>query len=178
MKQFFIMCSLLFFASCATKKKQVLNKQVTINEEVILLGIADRSGLEQEPFASWFASNYDSYSTNKKIIEDLTSAMKPIELKVFMGTWCSDSQYNVPALYKVLDEIGFDENKLELIAVDRNKTTPESYEKDLNILYVPTIILYKNGKEIHRIVEMAMENIETDLLKIASGKSYKHAYED
>jgi len=51
-------------------------------------------------------------------------------------------------------------------------------EKDLNITNIPTFIFYKNGKEMHRIVESPMESLEKDMLKIITGQPYKHAYEN
>lgn len=178
MRKYFILCSVALFLSCATTNKKPLNKQVTINDEIILLGTADRNGLKQQPFEDWFTSNYSSYTTNVETVDALKPAMKDIRLKVFMGTWCSDSQYSIPALYKILDQLEFDFNNLELITVDRNKTTPEKHERNLDLQFVPTIILYKDGKEMHRIVEIAMESLEADMLKIANGQTYKHAYED
>jgi thiol-disulfide isomerase/thioredoxin len=61
-----------------------------------------------------------------------------------MGTWCGDSKRETPAFYKILDNTVFDYNNLELITVSRAKETPEGFEKDLNIIRVPTFIFYKN----------------------------------
>jgi thiol-disulfide isomerase/thioredoxin len=94
-----------------------------------------------------------------------------------MGSWCEDSRREIPKFYKILDETKFDVNYLQLIAVDRSKKY-DNYEKDLTIFRVPTIIFYKNGKEIGRFVEYPRETIEKDFLKIISGQPYKHSYVD
>ena len=60
--------------------------------------------------------------------------------------------------------------------MDRNKTTPGAFEEGLNITNVPTFIFYNNKKEINRIVESPVENLEQDFLSIVSGKPYKHIY--
>jgi len=36
-----------------------------------------------------------------------------------MGSWCGDSQEQVPKFYKIISLLNFDENKIQLIAVDR-----------------------------------------------------------
>ena len=95
-----------------------------------------------------------------------------------MGTWCSDSQREIPNFYKLLDEANFDYKNLELVTVDKKKKA-KGLEKGFDIIRVPTFIFYKNGKEIGRFVEHALEGstIEDDILKIISGQPYKHPYQ-
>ena len=50
------------------------------------------------------------------------------------------------------------------------------YEEKMNLNRVPTIIFYKNGKEVNRFVEFAQESLEEDIAKIVSGKDYKNSY--
>ena len=104
--------------------------------------------------------------------------MVPDTIKVFMGTWCSDSQREVVALYKILKETEFDISKLEVIALSQEKDTPNHLEKGFNIEYVPTIIFYKNEIEIGRYVELAQDTLEKDMLAILNETGYKHSYEE
>ena len=62
--------------------------------------------------------------------------------------------------------------------VSEDKDTPEGLEEGMDIQYVPTIILFKNGEELGRIVESPVETLEKDLLKIAKGEPYEHTYAD
>ncbi len=92
-----------------------------------------------------------------------------------MGTWCSDSRREVPRFYKIMDEVGFAD--FDMITVNRAKQA-NGLEKGYNLNYVPTFILFKNGKEIGRFVERVVnDSLENDLLLIASGKGYKHSRE-
>ena len=104
--------------------------------------------------------------------------MKGIKIKGFLGTWCGDSRREIPRFFKILDQAGFKFNNLELIAVNRNKKTPDNLQEGFNIIRVPTFIFYKQGKEIGRYVEYAKESLEKDMLQIISEKPYKHAYEN
>jgi thiol-disulfide isomerase/thioredoxin len=85
-----------------------------------------------------------------------------------MGSWCGDSQEQVPKFYKIISLLNFDENKIQLIAVDRKKHAREydALVQSLNIELIPTFIFYKNGKEIGRIIETPKETLEADILEI------------
>lgn len=129
-----------------------------------------------DAFKSWFNPGYQDYSVDSVTLEKLKPFLKDVTITVFMGTWCEDSQRETPHLYKILDDAKFDESKLTLITTSDEKTTPQSFEKGKNITNVPTIIFYKNDKELGRIVEYPIESLEKDMLAILSGKEYKHAY--
>ena len=87
-------------------------------------------------------------------------------ITVVLGTWCSDSQREVPRLYSILDYLGFPEKNLELICVDRKKDAAGTEVMDLSIELVPTIIIYIGEEEIGRIIESPVESLEEDLVKI------------
>jgi len=144
----------------------------------MLVGNSFKAEIQQAPYATWFSANHDSYKPNPATIAELKKHLDGISITIFMGTWCEDSQHQVPGFYQVLEQLKFDEKQVSLIIVDRTKTTPDHLEKDKNITNVPTFIFYKNGKELHRIVESPVESLEKDMLKIVSGKPYKHTYEN
>lgn len=155
-----------------------INKTVPYEDTVMLLGMANRQGLQMDAFQTWFDPGYEEYIPDAETLNQLKPLLKDIDITVFMGTWCEDSHAEVPRLYKILDEVGYDENKLTLITVSEEKTTPEGLEKGKDITNVPIIILYKNKMELGRIVEYPIESLEKDMTAILSGKPYKHAYAD
>ena len=104
--------------------------------------------------------------------------LRDITLKAFIGTWCEDSQREIPAFYKTLEMAGYNPKNLQLITVSRDKDTPEGLENNFDITYVPTFIFYKDKKELGRIVESTRETLEEDILTILSGHPYKHTYAD
>lgn len=142
----------------------------------MLLGKINFNGLQQEPFKEWFERNEAEHRLDSTLMDSLKPLLKNISIKVFMGTWCEDSQREIPALYKILKATEYKMSGLEMIAVTHDKDTPQAFEKDYQLLYVPTIILYRDGAEINRIVEYTQETLEKDLLKILSGQDYQHAY--
>jgi len=163
----------------STVKSEKINLTVPDEEDkVILLGKANREGFQQEPFNNWFTTNYNGHTPDFVLVEKTKPLLKDVTIETFMGTWCSDSQRDVPALFKILDAADFNFAKMELVAVSRDKITPQGFEAGKNIQQVPTIIFYKNEKEIGRFVEYAIETLEKDMYAILSGANYKHAYED
>ena len=145
-------------------------------QEQMLMGLQTRTALQQAPYDSWFGPQYEEYSPDTALMEKLKPLTDDIEITIFMGTWCHDSQHEVPSFFKLLDQLGVPDRKVTLITVDREKTTGENLEKGLDITNVPTLIFSKNGKELNRIVEFPIDSLEEDMYKILSGEEYKHAY--
>lgn len=171
--------------SCAGQKKK---EDAGVNEgketaqletpaqDKMLLGLQERDALKQAPFNSWYDVNYSEYEPDPEMVEKLKPLADGLEVTVFMGTWCGDSKREVPAFFKLLDQLGVAEDKVTLITMNREKTTPENLEEGLDITNVPTLIFFKDGKELNRIVEYPIESLEEDMYAILSGQEYKHAY--
>ncbi|MCG2418175.1 thioredoxin family protein [Aequorivita sp. F47161] len=194
MKKIFLIISAITVVACNSSKEknkidentskemisenihEKINDTVPYEESVMLLGKANRKGFQMDAFKSWFNSGYESYSADSEVMQQLQPLLKDVTITLFMGTWCEDSQRETPHFYKILDDTGFDESKLTLITVSEEKTTPQGFESGKNITHVPTIILYKDGNELGRIVEYPIESLEKDMLAILSGKEYTHAY--
>lgn len=195
MKYTVLLFSTIFFMACNTSKSSVENKKVVINEveEIVrekaaevtaekndrgyLIGIANKESFADEAYKSWFDSRYEEYETDKEVIEQLKGEINNYTIKGFMGTWCGDSKRETPRFYKILDETDFNQDYFELIAVGRNKKTPDNLQEGYDLLRVPTFIFFKDGKEVGRYVEYPRETIEKDILKIISGETYKHSYD-
>lgn len=136
-------------------------------EEEILYGYCDREGLTSGQFSSWFEPEYQSYVVNDSIIFGMNlDLLLSSNITVVMGTWCSDSQREVPRLYKILDYVHFPENKLKMICIDRKKNADGTIVQDLNIELVPTMIFYHGDEEIGRIIESPQESLEADMVMI------------
>ena len=189
MKKITLLFILAIMISCNTNKKNK-NENIksetensaeattAVDEEEILVGMISCKDLEKPPYENWFVENFNDHTLDTATTTKLKPLLNDLHIKVFMGTWCSDSQREVPALHKLLEAANFDEKNLQIIAVDRDKVTPDGFEKNMDIQYVPTIIMYKNKEEIGRIVESPIETLEKDMLNILSGKEYKHTYQE
>ena len=148
---------------------QDLNKVITDprSDQEIIYGYCDREGLTSGIFNNWFEPEYKSYMVEEKILSDIDRDLLYVcFITVVLGTWCSDSQREVPRLYKILDYLAFPEKNLKLICVDRTKDAAYTEVPELSIDLVPTIIIYIGDEELGRIIESPAESLEVDLIKI------------
>lgn len=150
----------------------------TVDGGEMLLGRIDRSSLEQELFNEWYQPRYNEHRLDSMRVEQIKPLLAGVTFKVFLGSWCEDSQREVPALFKILDQAGYSTEAVELIAVDHDKIIPQQYMEDYGVEYIPSIIIMKDNSELKRIVEYPVGTLEEDLLTILEGKEYKHYYED
>ena len=174
----------LAIASCkenASTETQDVDQETEVamedtEEDPILLGLEKRNTLESEPYLQWFEESYKNHSIDSATIAQVKPMLLETDITIFMGTWCEDSQRETPAFYKILDQAGYNSDNVRLITVSEDKDTPQGLEEGKNITNVPTIIFYKNGEELGRIVEYPLESLEKDMAKILKGEAYKHAY--
>ena len=148
---------------------QELNK-VIVDEKLnkdVLVGICDRNGLGSEVFAEYFDAGYTEYVPDPNIVKQLKKMKKGLEIVIVMATWCGDSKEQVPRFYKILDDIGFKDSNVKLIAVDGEKTAGDTDISGLGIERVPTFLFYQDGREIGKIVESPTgPTLERDMLLI------------
>jgi thiol-disulfide isomerase/thioredoxin len=165
-----------FSTICSAQLNTIVSDE---NGKKMLLGKVNKEGFNKTDFP-WFDQNYNDYLTNSKVTKLLKEKLNDYKIKVFFGSWCGDSKRNVPKFYKVLEEAKFSKKNLEIIAVDAKKEaykqSPNGEEKGLKIHRVPTFIIYKDGKEVNRIVEYPKETFERDLLKIVNDEKYTPKY--
>jgi len=137
-------------------------------EREILIGYCDINGLQEEPFNEWYYSEFDEYTPEKKILRKIKKVKinNNIKITIVMATWCSDSRREVPHFYKILNKIKYNLKNVTLINVDTKKLAEATNVSELNIEKVPTFILYKNKKEIGRIIETPNKTLEKDILDI------------
>ncbi|HOK22049.1 MAG TPA: thioredoxin family protein [Bacteroidales bacterium] len=161
---------LIFFALSLLLNSQNNNMIVydsTLNQQVLIDKI-DSKDLQHPIFAEYYKFYFESYNPDMSIVEKIKPLLDDISITIVMGSWCGDSQEQIPKFYKIISLLNFDENKIQLIAVDRKKHAREydALVQSLNIELIPTFIFYKNGKELGRIIESPQETLETDILKI------------
>ncbi len=132
----------------------------------ILIGICDKTAFSDTSFSWWFNFEYNNYLPDSIIVEQLKGIEQDYRITLVIGTWCSDSKREIPRFYKILDMINYDQNKITLICVDRSKVSSVDGYSELGIKFVPTIIFYRNGSEIGRIIEAPVGKLEKDILEI------------
>ncbi len=173
------MSLIILLAGCGSKQQKPLpiSPVKASSGEMILLGKINKANLQVFNHTPWFNQDYQSIAIDPQWIENLKPYLKGLRIKVFMGTWCEDSQREIPHFFKLLHAMEFDQKHVEMYAMSEEKTTPENYEKGWEIYNVPTIIFLKNENEINRFVEFPVNSLQSDITKIIKGESYTHSYE-
>ena len=142
----------LLSGSVALSQNQYLTLVERPNEKS-LKGIISREVLLNDTSFHWYAENLKGYTPNPGALEGLKKNKDSVQLLIFMGTWCEDSQNIIPKMFALSDAAGYSQERITLIGVDRQKKTFSHLSEALNITNVPTIIVLKNGKEMGRVVE-------------------------
>ncbi|MFT6055147.1 MAG: thiol-disulfide isomerase/thioredoxin [Roseivirga sp.] len=136
--------------------------------EKILNGPINKEGFKIMPYKLWFNTNYKTYRLDFDALKDIKKRkLKDLKIIAFMGTWCHDSNREIPRLMRVLDELGMGE-QLELYALDVDKTSVKGKEKGFDIEKTPTIIFYINDQEVARVTEEPEGSFEKELVRISN----------
>ena len=106
-----------------------------------------------------FKRNYDAYEVTAGI-DGLPADLK---VKILFGTWCHDSEREVPRMLKLLAASGVKEENISLISLDIRKEEPEGRAKALDVRFTPTFIFFSDGIELGRIVERPNGELQSDL---------------
>jgi thiol-disulfide isomerase/thioredoxin len=144
---------LLLFVSLLAKAQQPYEVLVERPNEKSYKGTVSKEIIQADTSFKWWAMNQNGYKPNATAMEGLQKGKDSLQLLVFMGTWCEDSQYIIPKLFALTEAAGFSNDRITLIGVDRNKKTYGHLTDALNVINVPTIMVMKNGKELGRVVE-------------------------
>ena len=174
-KRIYLLIILLTVISA--QSPQIINDSKKDNP--MLIGLSQRSDYEQrKEFKEWFKEEYESYVIDEETLELASTVEDEINIECFMGTWCVDSRREVPRMYKILDQIQFNDKNLMIVSVDRDRVSPNGEQKGKNIHHVPTIIFYNKGKEIGRIIESPVGSLEEDFTDIFMGMPPEPNYAD
>lgn len=175
-----LLLTCLFLAGCDTTNTPAplpVTTGVTLEEGTpFIVGKINRSNLLTYEHSQWYKKEYDFFKLNQEWIAQMQPYTEGVSFQLFLGTWCEDSQREVPGMLKILDALGVQAQGNVFYAVDEDKRTLENYEEGLNIIQIPTLILFKEGKEMNRIVEFPVESLYKDIAKIFKNEAYQHAY--
>jgi hypothetical protein len=109
----------------------------------------------------------ETYKADTAVIREIRQIADSVNIVTFLGTWCFDSEMNVPPFFAILEAVAPDfRYSLTLWAVDRKKKLDNNLPERYNLQRVPTFIVERQGKELGRIVESPETTLEKDLLRI------------
>ena len=165
----------LVITLAACKHEKVFNQVIKDPKtgQDILYGYCDVSGIKGSVFQEAYIRGLNEYTAHDSTVQAFKPLLQDITFKAFMGTWDVTSQNVVPVLLNVLLNAEFDVTKaeyFELICVDSEMKCDVADPGDFNVTTLPTIILYRKGSEVGRIVGSPAGKMEAVLLEILKKK--------
>ena len=162
-KSIFLLFAYMTLAGCSIGS--LANKKTPyIYKNPYHYGVLNKKILMEHEGYTWFLNRYDKYQPSIKELRQIN--FNEIKIKIFMGTWCHDSKREIPRLIKILDNLKFDQSNVEIIGLTKEKKGYFNDYSRYNITNTPTIIFYKNKKEVGRIIEKPKETLESNMLSI------------
>ena len=116
-----------------------------------------------------FSAKLPDYQVNQEDIVKLNAIKQEFDVIALFGTWCHDSEREIPRLVNLFEQIENERIKLKLKGVGLDKKVLKSATDksvDYQLKFTPTIIVYHQGQEIGRIIERPTTTIAQDLLTI------------
>jgi hypothetical protein len=163
----------------AEEPEELEAKAVEVGERgKVMFGNVTRADIT-EHLNDW-DREYFEYEPDAETVSALEDGMFDVDIKIVLGTWCGDSKREVPRLWKILEQIGYPADEVEMYAVGSARFTVKmgvkqelldwsaAVKKYYGSEYVATFIFYRDGEEIGRIVEKPEGALEEDILKIVS----------
>ncbi|WP_448211359.1 thioredoxin family protein [Colwellia sp. MEBiC06753] len=108
-----------------------------------------------------FLAEFSSFQETPEQIAMVEQFPNNLTLDIYFGTWCHDSQREVPRLLKALAHN--QKVAVNLVALDGHKQEPLGREKIADIKYTPTIVVKIDGREVGRIIERPATDLITDI---------------
>lgn len=109
-----------------------------------------------------FKAIYEAYKPTSEEI-NATKSLAGKSIIVLFGSWCHDSEREVPRLLKLLDKSGVELEALSLYGLNYNKQEPNKLHRTYKVNFTPTIILFDSEQELGRIIEKPVINLAEDL---------------
>ncbi len=110
---------------------------------------------------------YDRYEPAADMVDALKAkAGSGMRIDVYLGLWCVDSRNNVPPFIKILDRLGSGVPVRYLGLPRKANKEAQYFVADLKVERVPTFIVYRDEREIGRIVENPKIGLMEDLMEI------------
>lgn len=165
------------FGNTETQENEIKSMAQTLIVKGDLVGKITPNQLEKGEYATWYKTQFDSYIVDSlalSYLKENSEVLNSLSIQIFLGTWCEDSQREVPRIIKILNYLQFTD--FEIIGLDTYKESPQGFADGMNIQYVPTITFFKNGQELNRIIESPVHSLEKDLISILIDKKYSPNY--
>ena len=117
------------------------------------------------------------YEPVAEYIDKLAAIDQHVDIICVLGTWCGDSEREVPRFWKILDLAGNPNLELTMFAVGRTSDAradeilteigfDQNLRKQYGVELVPTFVFFMDGWEVGRIIETPKTSLEQDMVEL------------
>jgi thiol-disulfide isomerase/thioredoxin len=135
---------------------------------MVLNGSVTQAKLINNKNFTWFDNEYKNYQPNMELVNQLKPLKEDLKVLIIAGTWCSDTQRELPRFFKIANTVGIPQKNIEIVMVNENKVCTSFNISVLEVTNVPTFIFFKDGKEQGRIIEKPKVTLEEDICNLLS----------
>jgi thiol-disulfide isomerase/thioredoxin len=141
-------------------------KQVVLAPNPPLLGLKTNADLKAHH--PEYARKAQAYTPDPAALQALKKVARPVDVRVFFGSWCPFCREHVPLLLKVEDQLRTSDPtaKIHFEYYGMPHDFNDLEVKRLNIKTVPTAIITVDGREIGRMQAADWDVPEASLAKI------------
>ena len=129
------------------------------DDNMVLGGILAEQLLDEYPS---FKLRYDEVEISLEQAEK-ARAMGNIEVLAVFGSWCHDSQREIPAMIKLAESAA--NIDLTLVGVGFDKSLSEPLYDITEVARTPTVFVFRNGELIGKFVERSEGGVVSDILR-------------
>jgi hypothetical protein len=119
--------------------------------------------LEHSP--AWM-DHVAAYQPEPEALDKLRALGREVRIEVYFGSWCSDSETNLSAFFKVLDLVDSPLLRTAYVGIPEAKDERAPYYQGRDVTRLPTFVVIVDGREAGRIVETPERSVEEDLVRI------------
>ena len=135
----------------------------TIIKQEILYGYCSPDIRWSPVFIEEYENSLECFSISADTLYKFKDTISKFDITIVFGSWCSDSQREVPRFIEILWAMDYPMDKLTIIALNRNKLVNEIDISQMDIKYVPTFIFKRDNIEIGRIIESPKISLIEDI---------------
>jgi thiol-disulfide isomerase/thioredoxin len=117
-----------------------------------------------------YTTGIRAYKTNARALAELKKEKRPVQVRIYYGSWCPHCRQMVPHALKVEQELKGSPSTVHFEywgLPQQFGNDPEA--KKMGVKAVPTAVIYLGGKEAGRITGTEWEAPETALTGVLSG---------
>ena len=85
---------------------------------------------------------------NKALVSQIDSLFDDIEVTIYMGTWCEDSQREVPGFFKIIDSLEANDQVQPIVGLNEDKVSHDGSAEQAGVTNVPTFFQKTARKSI------------------------------